>query len=95
MISANKKEISMLSETELNMVSGGKWYPWCALFMKGPKASTVSNPERKGAYKGDDQYVTYSLGACAAIVSAAGLVKCAVPSGIFSKLASQVKSIAR
>ena len=91
MISANKKEISMLSETELDMVSGGKWYPWSALFMGKPGSDKTA---KEGKLKETDQKVTYAVGGTVAIVSAAGLAKCAVPSGIFSKLASQVKSIA-
>ena len=91
MISANKKEISMLSETELDMVSGGKWYPWSALFMGKPGNDKTA---KEGKLKETDQKVTYAVGGVAAIASVAGLAKCAVPSGIFSKLASQVKSIA-
>ncbi len=93
MISANKKEISMLSETELDMVSGGKWYPWSALFM-GKPGSDKTAKEKEGKLKETDQKVTYAVGGVAAIASVAGLAKCAVPSGIFSKLASHVKSIA-
>ena len=90
MISVNKKEISMLSETELDMVSGGKWYPWSALFMDKPENSDGNANKLQAT----NQKVTYTVGAGAAIVSAAGLAKCVIPSGVVSKLISKVKSIA-
>ena len=71
MISVNKKEISMLSETELDMVSGGKWYPWSALFMGKPE--NLNGDANK--LQATDQKVTYTVGGVAAIVSAAGLFR--------------------